>query len=230
MTHIMVPDGVLPPWLWISGWLLLAIAIAAAIWGTGESDRARFIPLAGVMAAVMTIVMSLEIVPLAYEPHLTVLSGIVLGPAYGFLAAVVFNILRLLLGDGSVTLLGLNGLLLGAEAVGGYYVFRALSRLWPSPPGSVAGAVVTTVVVLAAATLLFLGIVGLGLTDVHELELGEEVIERAGEAEGSGFVVFAQLVLALAAIGWAIEAVVTGAIVAFLRAVRPTLLESPAST
>src|SRR5438034_1400283 len=129
MTHIMVPDGVLAPWLWISGWLLAIACLALALWATRNTDRMRLVPLAGTMAATMAVVMSLEIVPIGYEPHLTVLSGILLGPAYGFLATFVFNVLRMLVGDGSVTLLGLNTLILGAETVGGYYLFRAFRHL-----------------------------------------------------------------------------------------------------
>ena len=134
MTHIMVPDGVLAPWLWVGGWLVAACCLALALWATRNSDRTRLVPLAGTMAAVMALVMSLEIVPIAYEPHLTVLAGILLGPAYGFLATFVFIVLRMLVGDGSVTLLGLNTLILGAEAVGGYYLFRAFRGFAASSP------------------------------------------------------------------------------------------------
>src|SRR3954453_4223634 len=120
MTHIMVPDGVLAPWLWIGGWILAAICVVLALLATRNTDRMRLIPLAGTMAAVMAIVMSLEIVPLGYEPHLTVLAGILLGPAYGFLATFIFNLLRMLFGDGTFTLLGLNTVLLGVETIGGF--------------------------------------------------------------------------------------------------------------
>jgi ABC-type Co2+ transport system permease subunit len=226
MTHIMVPDGVLPPWIWIPGWGLAIVCIALALWATRNSDRARMVPLAGVMAAVMTIVMSLEIAPLAYEPHLTVLAGIVLGPAYGFLAAFVFNVLRMLLGDGSVTLLGLNTLILGAETVGGYLLFRLFTRGRPTQASAGLAAGGATLVSLAIATLIFLAVIAVGLTELHGLELGEELLERTGDEE-AGFPVFAQLVLTLGAIGWAIEAIVTGAVAGFLRAVRPSLL-SPA--
>ena len=226
MTHIMVPDGVLPVWIWIPGWLMAVAGISIALWATRNTDRARMVPLAGVMAAVMTLVMSLEIVPLAYEPHLTVLTGIVLGPAYGFLATFVFNVLRMLLGDGSVTLLGLNSLLLGAETVLGYLLFRALTLGRPTTAAASLAAGGATVVSLALTTILFLAIVAVGLTEIHSLHLGEELLERAGE-EAGGYSVFVQLVLTFAAIGWVIEAIMTGAIVGFLRAVRPALITRP---
>ena len=228
MTHIMVPDGVLAPWLWIGAWLLAVLCLAVALWATRNTDRMRLVPLAGTMAAVMALVMTLEIVPIGYEPHLTVLSGILLGPAYGFLATFVFNILRMLVGDGSVTLLGLNTLILGAEAVGGYYLFRSLRRLSGSPAGSGLAAGIATVVALAIATLLFLAVVFVGsleIAAVADVAGWDQLLERAGTEE-PGFSVFARLVLILGAIGWLIEATVVGAITAFLRAVRPTLLRA----
>jgi len=230
MTHIMIPDGVLPPWLWLGGWILAVVCIALALWGARDGDRMRLVPLAGTMAAVMAVVMSLEIVPIGYEPHLTVLSGILLGPAYGFLATFVFNILRLLLGDGSVTLLGLNTVILGVEAVGGYYLFRAFRHLTRSPAASGLAAAIATVVALAVATVLFLAVVylgGFGIGEVADVAHWDEILERSGTAD-PGFPVFAQLVLILGAIGWLIEATVIGAITAFLRAVRPTLLHGAA--
>jgi cobalt/nickel transport system permease protein len=229
MTHIMVPDGVLAPWLWISGWIVAAFCLALALWATRGTDRTRLVPLAGTMAAVMALVMSLEIVPIAYEPHLTVLAGILLGPAYGFLATFVFNVLRMLVGDGSVTLLGLNTLILGAEAVGGYYLFRALRGFAASSPAT-AGvtAAAATVVALAIATVLFLVVVSLGNLEFAEVAAvagWDEIFERV-ESEEPGFGVFARLVLILGAIGWLIEGTVVGAITAFLRAVRPALLRA----
>ena len=229
MTHLMVPDGVLPAWIWAPGWAFAILGIALALWATRNSDRARMVPLAGVLAAVMTIVMSLEIAPISYEPHLTVLAGIVLGPAYAFLATFVFNMLRMLLGDGSVTLLGLNSLILGAEAVLGSLLFRAFSSRVTTQTRAGLAAGGATVVSLAIATVLFLAVIALGLTELHQLHLGEELFERSGAEEDAGFVVFAQLVLTFAVIGWIIEAVVTGAIVGFLRAVRPALLARTAS-
>jgi cobalt/nickel transport system permease protein len=225
MTHIMVPDGVLAPWLWIGGWIVAVGCLGGALWATRNTDRMRLVPLAAVLAAVMTVIMSLEIVPLAYEPHLTVLSGIILGPAYAILAVFVFNVLRMLLGDGAVTLLGLNTLLLGLEAVLGYYVFRAVlsagASLGISRRAGVAAGI-STVLALFVATLAFLAVVALGSVPLEALHEGE-LLERVG-TDAPGFWTFAGVVLALAAIGWVIEGIAVGAIVAFLRSVRPALL------
>ena len=226
MTHIMVPDGVLAPWLWITSWAAAVICLALALWATRDTDRARLVPLAGVLAGVMTLVMSLEIAPLAYEPHLTVLTGILVGPAYGFLATFVFNVLRMLLGDGSVTLLGLNTLLLGLETVAGYFVFRTIVRLLPrSPTGTGVGAALATIVALALASVAFLVTVALGNVPLAELaEVG--VVERLG-TESPELLAFAGTVLLLGLIGWLLEGVLVGAITAFVRAVRPSLVPVP---
>jgi cobalt/nickel transport system permease protein len=181
------------------------------------------VPLAAVLAGLMTLIMSLEIAPLAYEPHLTVLTGILVGPAYGFLAAFVFNVLRLLLGDGSVTLLGLNTLLLGLEAVLGAIAFRALAKWLPRTPGGagLAGAL-ATVVSLAVSTAAFLTVAALGSVPLDALA-EEGVLERLGDGAPQ-FGAFAGVVLVLGLIGWVIEGAVVGAVVAFVRAVRPALV------
>lgn len=229
MTHIMVPDGVLAPWLWILGWVAAIAGIALSLWATRDSDRTRLVPLAAVLAGVMTLVMSLEIAPLAYEPHLTALAGIVLGPAYGFLAVFVFNVLRMLLGDGAVTILGLNTVLLGLEAILAYYVFRAVVRPLAArgPAGAGIAATIATIASLAVTTLVFLVLVALGTSSVDEI--GHEIFELREGVEPA-FAAYATIVLTLGAVGWILEGVVVGAITAFLRAVRPSYVPGIAAS
>lgn len=183
-------------------------------------------PLAAVLAGLMALAMSLEIAPLAYEPHLTVLTGTLVGPAYGFLASFVFNVLRMLLGDGSVTLLGLNTLILGLEAVLGCYAFRAVVGLLPrNPAGTGISAALATVAALVVSTVVFLLAAALG--SIRLAELAEEhVLERIG-TDSPEFGAFAATILFLGRLGWLIEASLVGTIVAFVRAVRPSLLPGP---
>ncbi len=42
--------------------------------------------------------MSFALLPIAYEPHLTEAAGIWLGPVYGFIAGLIFRVLRRLMG------------------------------------------------------------------------------------------------------------------------------------
>ena len=66
------------------------------------------VPLVGVMAALMAVIMSVELVPIGSELRLTVLTGMIIGPWYGVIAAQLFNVLRALIGDCAWTNLGLN--------------------------------------------------------------------------------------------------------------------------
>jgi len=222
MTHIMVPDGVFPPWLWIGGWVLAVICLGLALRAIRSSDTVRMLPLAATMAAVMTIAMSLPTDFLNYELHLTVLSGILLGPAYGLLATFVFMVLRMLVGDGAITMLGLNTIIVGIETVGGYYLFRALSRIWRSPRQVGINAGIATVIALAIATLVFLAVVAISQADLTAVA-DPDLLARTG-LEDPGLLAYASVVLGLGAIGWIIEAVVVGAITAFIGAVRPSLI------
>ena len=45
MSHIMIPDGVLPPWLWIGGWAVAVVCLALALRATRHTDRMRLVPL-----------------------------------------------------------------------------------------------------------------------------------------------------------------------------------------
>jgi ABC-type Co2+ transport system permease subunit len=258
MTHIMVPDGVLPWWLPATGWLLAAALLSIAAWRVREAPAARMVPLAAVMTAVMVVVMSLEVVPIGYEPHLTVLTGILIGPWYGAMAAFLFNLLRALLGDGAFTNIGLNTMVTWIEIATGaaaYWALRPLLRR--RRPALAAG--IATVAGLFIATLVFIGVIGASRIDpAAAIHAGAFSVEAGGFQEGalsegllgvrlkeqrpapeapgrgvgwidwSGFARFAAALLLLGAIGWSLEALLTGAIVAFIARVRPELLRLPA--
>ena len=102
MSHIHIPDGVLPLWLVLAGWALTALGVGLAAYRL-RNETSRGVPLLGVMAAVMLVSMSTEIVPIAYHLNLSVLAGIILGPAYGILAALVVNLFLALFGAASQT-------------------------------------------------------------------------------------------------------------------------------
>ena len=129
MSHIHIPDGILPLWLVAAGWALtLALLYLSARRLSGPEAR-RKIPLLGVMAAVMLVGMSTEFVPIAYHVNLAVLAGIIVGPAMGFLAAFIVDLILALFGHGGITVVGLNTLIIGAECALGYFIFRGLYRV-----------------------------------------------------------------------------------------------------
>ncbi len=161
MSHIHIPDGVLPVWLWTAGWLAALLMIALAGCFAARSQAQRKVPLLGVVAALMIVGMSSEIVPIAYHVNLSVIGGILLGPALSVIAAFVVGLVLAMLGHGGVTVLGLNTMVIGAEMLIGWALFRGIvSILGRRRAGLSAG--LTTVMTLALTTTALVGIVWLG--------------------------------------------------------------------
>jgi cobalt/nickel transport system permease protein len=228
MTHIHIPDGILPVWLWVSGFLLMSVFLALSLFRLRTTDMKKKVPLLGAIAAVMIVAMSLEILPITYHLNLSVAAGILLGPSLGFMAAFIVNLMLALIGHGGITVVGLNTLLLGTEALLGhtlFYLFRkGLPVFW--------SAALSTAISLFLASLLLIGIVGVAHVDAesfahrHEDESGviEQTHEYHHEPERSALRTFAMIVLTLGSIGWIIEGAITGAVIQFISRVKPELL------
>jgi cobalt/nickel transport system permease protein len=223
MTHMHIPDGILPVWLWVSGFLLAAAVLAFCLYRLRGMDRKKKIPLLGVLSAVMLVAMSLEILPIAYHLNLSVVAGILLGPSLGFIAAFIVNSMLALLGHGGITVMGLNTLLLGAEAMLGHALFylitKRLSIYWR--------AAAATLLALFLVSLCLIGIVGISHSDSDRF-LHRHGAEGAGHDHDAGHApalsTFAVMVLSLGLIGWIIEAAITGAVIRFISQVKPELL------
>jgi cobalt/nickel transport system permease protein len=219
MTHMHIPDGILPFWLWGSGFLVMTFALALSLYRLRGFDRRRNIPLLGALAAAMLVTMSLEILPIAYHLNLSVATGILLGPSLGFLAVFIVNLMLAFLGHGGITVIGLNTLLLGAEAVLGHGFFFLL----PKRLSVFKRAFIATVLALFLASLLLIGIVGISHVDIATYA-GPHGHEGEGEPAHASLMTFAAVVLTLGGIGWLIEGAVTGAVIRFLSRVKPDLL------
>ena len=218
MTHMHIPDGVLPVPIWLLGILLMGLAVGFCLFRLRNSDMMKNIPLLGAVSAVMLVAMSLEILPLAYHINLSVVAGILLGPALGFLAAFLANLILALMGHGGITVIGLNTMLLGSEAVLGHTFFYLLGKRVPV----FWRAAIATVLTLIITTLVLIGIVALSHIDpdVMSHEHG-----HGSFAEGPVSIkTFAVMVLSLGAFGWIIEAAITGAVVSFISKVKPDLI------
>jgi len=228
MTHIHIPDGILPVWLWVSGFLLMSLFLALSLFRLRTTDMKKKIPLLGAIAAVMLVAMSLEILPIAYHLNMSVAAGILLGPSLGFVAVFIVNLMLAFVGHGGITVVGLNTLLLGAEAFLGHTLFylfrRGLPVFW--------SAALSTVLSLFVASLLLIGIVGVSHIDAesfahhHEHEGGvtEQTHEQHHQPEQSSLRAFAVIVLSLGSIGGIIEGAITGAVMKFILRVRPDLI------
>lgn len=223
MTHMHIPDGILPVWLWLGGFVAMAIGLGMSLIRLRNMDMKVKVPLLGTLSAAMLVAMSLEIVPIAYHINLSVATGILLGPSLGFVAAFIANVMLAMIGHGGVTVLGLNTLLLGSEAVLGHAFFTLLGRRVPVFWRAAAATVIT----LILTTGLLIAIVAISNVDtsafLSEHEYDGEI--HAGHAEGHVSVGrFGIMVIGLGTIGWIIEAAITGAVVRFISQVKPELL------
>lgn len=236
MSHLHLPDGVFPSWLWISG-LLITMALWVLFFRLRTAqDFARRLPLLGMMAAVMILGASVEIVPIAYHINLTVISGILLGPSLVFLATFLVNIILALFGHGGITVIGLNTLILSLEGILGYLFFHIFWRLLRRLKMAV---FLATFLALFSSTLAMIGVVGLGashyetmihgqseegLFDFKLLKGKEAPSPTAMEKEEVRFARFVTIVLPLGFVGWLLEGVITVLIVNYLYRLRPDLL------
>lgn len=255
MSHLHIPDGVLPVWLVAAGWVVTVAVLALAVRMSASIDLRRRIPLVGAVSALMLVGMSSEIVPIAYHINLTVVAGILVGPWLAWPAALVVVTILALLGHGGVTVIGLNTLVIGSEMVLGGLLFRGARRLLGRRRSGWSAAV-ATVVTLALTTTMIVGIVALGGAPAASREsgafdptalrfqnpfsrwvLGNEALTGAvvgespeepapTEAPELPLGRFALMVYTLGSIGWVLEAAVTGGIVSFVSQIRPSLVDA----
>lgn len=171
MSHIHVPDGVLPLWLWLLGWAVTLTGVAVASRFASRDEDRRRVPLLAVLSALMLVAMSSEIIPIAYHVNLTVIAGVILGPALSIIAAFIVQLILALLGHGGITVLGLNALIVSCEMLIGWALFRAAMRILGDSRVRVA-AFGVTVLTLALTTTVLVGIVALGGSEAGSRETG----------------------------------------------------------
>jgi cobalt/nickel transport system permease protein len=240
MSHIHLPDGILPVWLWVLGWILM---VGLLFIFRSYFQKRRFtskIPLVATFSAIMVISMSLEIVPILYHINLSVVSAIILGPGWFILCSFVVNLILAFFGHGGITVVGLNSLVITAEGIFGYFLFKTL---WSIFKKIFWAGFVSTFLALFLSTLFALGIVALGTFDLSKaFGIGEKLhsktdkgflkfetkeVEKQNEEPlpQFDFRKFLFLVLGFSSIGWVLEGLVTAGILRYLHKVRPGIFE-----
>ncbi|NLW16548.1 MAG: energy-coupling factor ABC transporter permease [Firmicutes bacterium] len=226
MSHIHLPDGVLP----VSWWLLAYVA--AFIWlylalRQAESEKVRRkLPFLAAMSTLMLLTMSVPLGPLPVHLNLTVLTGIIVGPWLGFVAVFVVNIMLSLLGHGGLTAVGMNTLVTGLEVVLGWWLYHHLFKTWRlswRSLGATGMALLLTSALALSLISLSTGVISLWHAHSHE-ELGVEQAAALGNSfQFLGLSGVMALVFILAC-GLVTEAIATWGIVSYLHKVRPELL------
>ena len=223
----MLPDGLLPWWISVGGALVAILIVGACTVGMQAEASAKAVASTAVMTALMVVAMSVDLVPIGYELHGTVLAGIVVGPRMASVSALGFNVVRALVGDGAITNLGVNTVLTWLEMAGGFVVFRLLARLVLARRIALAGGL-ATVASLAGVTLVYLAVMlagGEGSYSAAISEVGVSV-DYAGRVPNIGAGAFVAITVIAGAIGWTIEGLATGVLLAFIARARPGMVRA----
>jgi len=236
VSHIHLPDGVLPIWLWALGFVVVILIWMILFRLMKKEELTRRLPLLGMMAAVMVLGASVEIVPIAYHVNLTVISGILLGPSLIFLATFVVNVILALFGHGGITVIGLNTLMFSIEGALGYFLFHLFWRLFRRLSLAV---FLATFLALLVSTFSMIEVVSLGTSHYEELihqESGKGIIgfefgkEKEGHQKEGGpekevnLKRFIAIIVPLGFIGWVLEGIITALIARYIHRLRPDLL------
>jgi ABC-type Co2+ transport system permease subunit len=214
MSHLHIPDGVLPPWLWVGG-LVLALA---CLWRSTRGVSPRRVAYQGALGGLILAAMAVPLGVLGVlEYHLTLTGplGVLLGASGAFQVGFTVNAILACMGHGGLTVVGLNALVTGAGAAVAAVAYRGLGpRLraeWAMAWSTAAGQ--------GAAGVLWFVVVALG---VHALP--GSVTWSEFHVHGPGLARLALVAGPLWLVGVVVETAVAWGIGRFLGRVHPGLL------
>jgi len=209
-----VPDGYLSSEVCAATGVVAAAAVGFSVYKLRRDLADRVVPLTGMMAAMVFAaqMVNFQLVVVPVSGHLIggVLAGMILGPWAGCLAlTMVLIVQRFLFSDGGLFSLGANILHMAViGSIGGYAVATLVRRFFRKENvGTIVGAVVASWVTVVAASALF----------CVEFRLSHSPQDfKFGN-------IFALMVAIHSLIGIG-EALITGAVVAYVLGQRPDLI------
>jgi len=217
VSHLHIPDGVLPTWLWAGGLALALVLLVLASRVERHESRQQLAYRAAIGALVLA-AMAIEIPFGPLEYHLTLVGpvGILLGPAAAFQVMFVASMVLAFLGHGGFTVIGLNALILGAGAAVARPIYRAIveSR---SPAFATATAAAFAHAISGSLWLMTTGTALQWKLATHS------------DKEGERLTLFAAVAIPMWLVGMAVESTVAYGIGRFLTRVRPDLLPASAA-
>jgi len=218
VSHLHLPDGVLPPAVWIAGALLAAFALALSLVAT-RGESAQRLALRGALGGIMLAVMAIPVPITAFDYCMTLAGpvGVLLGAAGAFQVAFVVTLILALMGQGGFTVVGLNTLVLGAGAALARPLYVALvRRLAPAPSMALA-----TAVSQLASSALWLAVLAVSVRLAPGASHDHEFAHAIAWLRGGTIAV---VLLPLLALAIGIESLLGYGLAAFLARVRPDLL------
>ena len=224
MSHLHIPDGILPPALWLGGFLLTGLLLILSA-RAGGVVGSRLIAYQSALGGIMLAVMALPVPITAFDYCMTLAGpvGVLLGPAPAFQVSFVVTLILALLGQGGFTVVGLNALVLGlGAALARPLYLKSVGALGPARAMALATAASQLASTIAWVALLLLSVrLTPGLAGEREIA---HTLVSAVHRGGSAIVV----PMLLAAV--AIEALLGYGLAGFLARVRPDLLPAPAAS
>ncbi len=218
MSHLHIPDGVLPPIVWIIGLALAGLLLALSARFTRHIGPQR-IAFQSALGGIMLAVMAIPVPITAFDYCMTLAGpvGVLLGGWGGFQVSFVVTLILALMGQGGFTVVGLNALVLGLGAVLARSVYLGSARrLGPARAMAAATAISQLVSTLVWVLVLWLSVVLTpAIAREHEVAEGLRFLQRG--------LLFTVLVPMLAA-AIALESLLAYGLARFLSRVRPDLL------
>ena len=218
MSHLHIPDGILPAVLWIPGLLLMMLLLFWSARGS-HTGGTRLVAFQSALGGIMLAVMALPVPITAFDYCMTLAGpiGVLIGARPAFQVSFVVTLILALLGQGGFTVIGLNTLVLAAGAMLARPLYMSTVRaLGPARAMAVATAISQLFSTLCWAALLLLS-VQLTPDAVGDHEVRHSLIivwHRVGAA----------IVIPLLLLAVALEAMLGYGLAHFLDRVRPDLL------
>ncbi|MBV1758932.1 MAG: energy-coupling factor ABC transporter permease [Dethiosulfatibacter sp.] len=237
MSHVHIPDGIIPFYLWLPGYILTFVIIYFVIKRSSNEQIKRVLPFTGIAAALMLIGMSVPLIIIPVHISLAVLTGILIGPKMAFLVVFVVSMILAMFGHGGITIVGLNTLVIGSEVFIGAMLFKKLAK-----NNLVIGTSIATVIALIVSMSMMVAIIGTyaGFAEVLPHEAVEHVEEEhldEGDHDDSDLTEAVSEINYLAFSGWValimivvvgvgLETLITVLIIRYFYKVRPDLIET----
>lgn len=218
MSHLHIPDGMLPPLVWLVGLLLMMAALGLAALRT-RHDGPQRIAYQSALGGIMLAVMAIPVPVTGFDYCMTLAGpvGVLLGASGAFQVSFVVTAILALMGQGGFTVIGLNTLVMGAGAAVARPVYVWLAgRTGAGPAMAWATAATQTL-----SSVLWIVMLWISVSLQPAAAAEHEISEALQFAKGG---VLLAILLPMLAAAITVESLLGLGIARFLDRVRPDLL------